>query len=100
MEQKKGFPIQEESNVATSGSLKKSIQITESKKDCSEEENKLSSMPESAFLLPEKRGLLKRKCCAEETRNAEVPCKLPKKGVFNDARDECHGMRSGEILPL
>lgn len=100
MEQKKGFPIQEESNVATSGSLKKSIQITESKKDCSEEENKLSSMPESAFLISEKCSLLKRKCCSEEMRNAEVPCKLPKKGVCNYAQDKFHGVLSVEILLL
>ncbi|XP_064933878.1 LON peptidase N-terminal domain and RING finger protein 3 isoform X3 [Columba livia] len=95
VEQKKGFPIQEESNVATSGSLKKSIQITESKKDCSEEENKLSSMPESAFLLPEKRSLLKRKCCAEETRNAEVPCKLPKKDTA-----DTKGNSTGQHTPF
>lgn len=83
MEQKKGFSIQEEPNVTTSGSLRKSIQITESKKDCSEEENKFTSMPESTFLLSEKCSLLKRKCCSEEMRNAEVPCKLMKKGMFN-----------------
>ncbi|XP_065702506.1 LON peptidase N-terminal domain and RING finger protein 3 isoform X3 [Patagioenas fasciata] len=95
VEQKKGFPIQEESNVATSGSLKKSIQITESKKDCLEEENKLSSMPESAFLISEKCSLLKRKCCAEETRNAEVPCKLPKKDTA-----DTKGNSTGQHTPF
>ncbi|XP_053845848.1 LON peptidase N-terminal domain and RING finger protein 3 isoform X4 [Vidua macroura] len=80
VEQKKGFSIQEEPNVTTSGSLRKSIQITESRKDCSEEENKFTSLPESTFLLSEKCSLLKRKCCSEEMRNAEVPCKLMKKG--------------------
>ncbi|XP_068268044.1 LON peptidase N-terminal domain and RING finger protein 3 isoform X2 [Nyctibius grandis] len=83
VEQKKGFPIQEEPNVTTSGSLRKSIQITESKKDCSEEENKHTSMPESAFLISEKCSLLKRKCCSEEMRNAEVPCKLMKKDTVD-----------------
>lgn len=83
VEQKKGFSIQEEPNVTTSGSLRKPIQITESKKDCSEEENKFTSMPESTFLLSEKCNLLKRKCCSEEMRSAEVPCKLMKKGMFN-----------------
>lgn len=99
VEQKKGFPIQEEPNV-TSGSLRKSIQITESKKDCSEEENKLASMPESTFLISEKCSLLKRKCCSEEMRNAEVPCKLMKKGMFNYAQAKFHGMQSVEILLL
>ncbi|NXR68195.1 LONF3 protein, partial [Rhadina sibilatrix] len=79
VEQKKGFSIQEEPNVATPGSLRKSVQITESKKDCSEEENKFTSMPESTFHISEKCSLLKRKCCSEEMRNAEVPCKLMKK---------------------
>ncbi|XP_066195128.1 LON peptidase N-terminal domain and RING finger protein 3 isoform X2 [Sylvia atricapilla] len=83
VEQKKGFSIPEEPNVTTSGSLRKSIQTTESKKDCSEEENKFTSMPESTFLISEKCSLLKRKCCSEEMRNAEVPCKLMKKDVVD-----------------
>ncbi|KAM4878729.1 LON peptidase N-terminal domain and RING finger protein 3 isoform 1-T1 [Sylvia borin] len=83
VEQKKGFSIQEEPNVTTSDSLRKSIQTTESKKDCSEEENKFTSMPESTFLISEKCSLLKRKCCSEEMRNAEVPCKLMKKDVVD-----------------
>ncbi|KAM6251856.1 LON peptidase N-terminal domain and RING finger protein 3 isoform 2-T2 [Spheniscus humboldti] len=95
VEQKKGFPIQEEPNVTTSGSLRKSIQITESKKDCSEEENKLTSMPESAFLISEKCSLLKRKCCSEEMRNAEVPCKLMKKDTV-DAK----GNSTGQHIPF
>ncbi|XP_068060868.1 LON peptidase N-terminal domain and RING finger protein 3 isoform X2 [Anomalospiza imberbis] len=90
VEQKKGFSIQEEPNVTTSGSLRKSIQITESKKDCSEEENKFTSMPESTFLLSEKCSLLKRKCCSEEMRNAEVPCKLMKKDIV-DIRENSTG---------
>ncbi|XP_075368936.1 LON peptidase N-terminal domain and RING finger protein 3 isoform X2 [Mycteria americana] len=94
-EQKKGFPIQEEPNVTTSGSLRKSVQITESKKDCSEEENKLTSMPESAFLISEKCSLLKRKCCSEETRNAEVPCKLMKKDTV-----DTKGNSTGQHIPF
>ncbi|XP_038020638.1 LON peptidase N-terminal domain and RING finger protein 3 isoform X2 [Motacilla alba alba] len=90
VEQKKGFSIQEEPNVTTAGSLRKSIQITESKKDCSEEENKFTSMPESTFLLSEKCSLLKRKCCSEEMRNAEVPCKLMKKDIV-DIRENSTG---------
>ncbi|XP_041252709.1 LON peptidase N-terminal domain and RING finger protein 3 isoform X2 [Onychostruthus taczanowskii] len=90
VEQKKGFSIQEEPNVTTSGSLRKSIQITESKKDCSEEENKFTSMPESTFLLSEKCSLLKRKCCSEEMRNSEVPCKLMKKDIV-DIRENSTG---------
>ncbi|XP_041341009.1 LON peptidase N-terminal domain and RING finger protein 3 isoform X2 [Pyrgilauda ruficollis] len=90
VEQKKGFSIQEEPNVTTSGSLRKSIQITESKKDCSEEENKFTSMPESTFPLSEKCSLLKRKCCSEEMRNSEVPCKLMKKDVV-DIRENSTG---------
>ncbi|XP_050830338.1 LON peptidase N-terminal domain and RING finger protein 3 isoform X2 [Serinus canaria] len=90
VEQKKGFSIQEEPNVTTSGSLRKPIQITESKKDCSEEENKFTSMPESTFLLSEKCNLLKRKCCSEEMRNAEVPCKLLKKDIV-DIRENSTG---------
>ncbi|XP_053811332.1 LON peptidase N-terminal domain and RING finger protein 3 isoform X3 [Vidua chalybeata] len=90
VEQKKGFSIQEEPNVTTSGSLRKSIQITESRKDCSEEENKFTSMPESTFLLSEKCNLLKRKCCSEEMRNAEVPCKLMKKDIV-DIRENSTG---------
>ncbi|XP_021404019.1 LON peptidase N-terminal domain and RING finger protein 3 isoform X3 [Lonchura striata] len=90
VEQKKGFSVQEEPNVTTSGSLRKSIQITESKKDCSEEENKFTSMPESTFLLSEKCSLLKRKCCSEEMRNAEVPCKLMKKDIV-DIRENSTG---------
>lgn len=83
MEQKKGFSIQEEQNVTTSGSLRKSIPITESRKDGSEEENKLTSMPDSTFFISEKCSLLKRKCCSEEMRSPEVPCKLMKKGTFS-----------------
>ncbi|XP_053845847.1 LON peptidase N-terminal domain and RING finger protein 3 isoform X3 [Vidua macroura] len=90
VEQKKGFSIQEEPNVTTSGSLRKSIQITESRKDCSEEENKFTSLPESTFLLSEKCSLLKRKCCSEEMRNAEVPCKLMKKDIV-DIRENSTG---------
>ncbi|XP_072732915.1 LON peptidase N-terminal domain and RING finger protein 3 isoform X2 [Ciconia boyciana] len=95
VEQKKGFPIQEEPNVTTSGSLRKSVQITESKKDCSEEENKLTSMPESAFLISEKCSLLKRKCCSEEMRNAEVPCKLMKKDTV-----DTKGNSTGQHIPF
>jgi len=83
VEQKKGFPVQEEPNVTNSGNLRKSMQTTESRKDCSEEENKPTSVPESTFLVSEKRGLLKRKGCLEEARDAEVPCKLLKKGMWN-----------------
>ncbi|XP_075619620.1 LON peptidase N-terminal domain and RING finger protein 3 isoform X2 [Balearica regulorum gibbericeps] len=95
VEQKKGFPIQEEPNVTTAGSLRKSIQITEIKKDCSEEENKLTSVPESAFLLSEKCSLLKRKCCSEEMRNAEVPCKLMKKDTV-----DTKGNSTGQHIPF
>ncbi|XP_052669146.1 LON peptidase N-terminal domain and RING finger protein 3 isoform X2 [Harpia harpyja] len=95
VEQKKGFPIQEEPNVTTSGSLRKSVQITESKKDCSEEENKLTSTPESTFLISEKCSLLKRKCCSEEMRNAEVTCKLMKKDTV-DAK----GNSTGQHIPF
>lgn len=97
MEQKKGFSIQEEQNVTTSGSLRKSIQITESKKDCSEEENKLTSMPDSTFFISEKCSLLKRKCCSEEMRSPEVPCKLMKKGTFSYSQDKFHGLLSVDI---
>jgi len=100
VEQKKGFPLQEEPNVTTSGSLRKSIQIIESKKDCLEDENKLTSMPESAFLISEKCSLLKRKGCSEELRNADVPCKLVKKGTFNYTRGKFHGMQSVAVLLL
>ncbi|XP_042663112.1 LON peptidase N-terminal domain and RING finger protein 3 isoform X2 [Tyto alba] len=95
VEQKKGFSIQEEPNVTTSGSLRKSIQITESKKDCSEEENKLTSMPESTFLISEKCSLLKRKCCSEEMRNSEVPCKLMKKDTV-----DTKGNSTGQHIPF
>ncbi|XP_075018414.1 LON peptidase N-terminal domain and RING finger protein 3 isoform X2 [Calonectris borealis] len=95
VEQKKAFPIQEEPNVTTSGSLRKSVQITESKKDCSEEENKLTSVPESAFLISEKCSLLKRKCCSEEVRNAEVPCKLMKKDTV-----DTKGNSTGQHIPF
>uniref|UniRef100_A0A8C3XCN4 LON peptidase N-terminal domain and ring finger 3 n=1 Tax=Cyanoderma ruficeps TaxID=181631 RepID=A0A8C3XCN4_9PASS len=95
VEQKKGFSIQEEPNVTTSGSLRKSIQITENKKDCSEEENKFTSMPESTFLISEKCSLLKRKCCSEEMRNAEVPCKLMKKGVVDTKENS-----TGQHIPF
>ncbi|XP_035397167.1 LON peptidase N-terminal domain and RING finger protein 3 isoform X2 [Cygnus atratus] len=95
VEQKKGFPLQEEPDVTTSGSLRKSIQITESKKDCLEEENKLTSIAESAFLTSDKRSLLKRKGCSEEVRSAEVPCKLMKK----DAVDT-KGNGAGQHIPF
>ncbi|XP_040428182.1 LON peptidase N-terminal domain and RING finger protein 3 isoform X2 [Cygnus olor] len=95
VEQKKGFPLQEEPDVTTSGSLRKSIQITESKKDCLEEENKLTSIAESAFLTSDKRSLLKRKGCSEEVRSAEVPCKLMKK----DAVDT-KGNSAGQHIPF
>ncbi|XP_029852692.1 LON peptidase N-terminal domain and RING finger protein 3 isoform X2 [Aquila chrysaetos chrysaetos] len=95
VEQKKGFPIQEEPNVTTSGSLRKSVQITESKKDCSEEENKLTSTPESTFLISEKCSLLKRKCCSEEMRNAEVTCKLMKKDTV-----DTKGNNTGQHIPF
>ncbi|XP_074691284.1 LON peptidase N-terminal domain and RING finger protein 3 isoform X2 [Strix aluco] len=95
VEQKKGFPVQEEPNVTTSGSLRRSVQITESKKDCSEEENKLTSMPESTFLFSEKCSLLKRKCCSEEMRNAEVPCKLMKKDTVDPK-----GSSTGQHIPF
>ncbi|NXS72444.1 LONF3 protein, partial [Pandion haliaetus] len=95
VEQKKGFPIQEEPNVTTSGSLRKSVQITESKKDCAEEENKVTSMPESTFLISEKCSLLKRKCCSEEMRNAEVTCKLMKKDTV-----DTKGNSTGQHIPF
>ncbi|XP_032558185.1 LON peptidase N-terminal domain and RING finger protein 3 isoform X2 [Chiroxiphia lanceolata] len=95
VEQKKGFSIQEEPNVTTSGSLRKSIQITESKKDCSEEENKFTSMPESTLLISEKCSLLKRKCCSEELRNAEVPCKLMKKDTIDTKENS-----TGQHIPF
>lgn len=98
VEQKKGFPIQEEPDVTTSGNLRKSIQITESKKDCLEEENKLASIAESAFLISDKRSLLKRKGCSEEVRNAEVPCKLMKKGMLNCTQNKFHDMQSEFLL--
>ncbi|XP_074910524.1 LON peptidase N-terminal domain and RING finger protein 3 isoform X2 [Buteo buteo] len=95
VEQKKGFPIQEEPNVTTSGSLRKSVQITESKKDCSEEENKLTSTPESTFLISEKCSLLKRKRRSEEMRNAEVTCKLMKKDTA-----DTKGNSTGQHIPF
>ncbi|XP_057221595.1 LON peptidase N-terminal domain and RING finger protein 3 isoform X2 [Malurus melanocephalus] len=95
VEQKKGFSIQEEPNVTTSSSLRKSVQITESKKDCLEEENKFTSMPESTFLISEKCSLLKRKCCSEEMRNAEVPCKLMKKDTV-----DTKGNSIGQHIPF
>ncbi|XP_061214016.1 LON peptidase N-terminal domain and RING finger protein 3 isoform X2 [Neopsephotus bourkii] len=95
VEQKKGFSIQEEPNVTTSGSLRKSIQITESKKDCLEEENKLTSMPESTFLISDKCSLLKRKCCPEEMRNAELPCKVMKKDTV-----DTKGNSAGQHTPF
>ncbi|XP_035181264.1 LON peptidase N-terminal domain and RING finger protein 3 isoform X2 [Oxyura jamaicensis] len=95
VEQKKGFPLQEESDVTTSGSLRKSIQITESKKDCLEEENKLTSIAESAFLISDKRNLLKRKGCSEEVRSTEVPCKLMKKDVV-----DTKGNGTGQHIPF
>ncbi|RMC08124.1 hypothetical protein DUI87_15157 [Hirundo rustica rustica] len=95
VEQKKSFSIQEEPNVTTSGSLRKSVQITESKKDCSEEENKFTSMPESTFLISEKCSLLKRKCCSEEMRNADVPCKLMKKDIVDTKENS-----AGQHIPF
>ncbi|KAM9538143.1 LON peptidase N-terminal domain and RING finger protein 3 isoform 2-T2 [Guaruba guarouba] len=95
VEQKKGFSIQEEPNVTTSGSLRKSLQLTESKKDCSEEENKLTSMPESTFLISDKCSLLKRKCCSEEMRNAELPCKMMKKDTV-----DTKGNSAGQHTPF
>ncbi|XP_051640172.1 LON peptidase N-terminal domain and RING finger protein 3 isoform X2 [Manacus candei] len=95
VEQKKGFSIQEEPNVTTSGSLRKSMQITESKKDCSEEENKFTTMPESTLLISEKCSLLKRKCCSEELRNAEVPCKLMKKDTVDTKENS-----TGQHIPF
>ncbi|XP_069723827.1 LON peptidase N-terminal domain and RING finger protein 3 isoform X2 [Phaenicophaeus curvirostris] len=95
VEQKKGCPIQEEPNVTTSGSLRTPIQIAESKKDCSEEENKLTSVPESALLISEKCSLLKRKCCPEEMRDAEVPCKLMKKDTA-----DTKGNITGQDIPF
>ncbi|OXB72054.1 UNVERIFIED_CONTAM: hypothetical protein H355_010656 [Colinus virginianus] len=93
--EQKGFPIEEEPNVTTSGSLRKSIQITESRKDCSEEENQPTSVPEPAFLVPEKRGLLKRKGCSEEARSTEVPCKLLKKDTV-----DTKGSSTGQHTPF
>uniref|UniRef100_A0A8C9EHR1 LON peptidase N-terminal domain and ring finger 3 n=1 Tax=Pavo cristatus TaxID=9049 RepID=A0A8C9EHR1_PAVCR len=95
VEQKKGFPVQEEPNITNSGSLRKSVQITESRKDCSEEENKPTSVPEPAFLVSEKRGLLKRKGCLEEARAAEVPCKLLKKDTV-----DTKGSSTGQHTPF
>ncbi|XP_027501237.1 LON peptidase N-terminal domain and RING finger protein 3 isoform X2 [Corapipo altera] len=95
VEQKKGFSIQEEPNVTTSSSLRKSIQITESKKDCLEEENKFTSMPESTLLISEKCSLLKRKCCSEELRNTEVPCKLMKKDTIDTKENS-----TGQHIPF
>ncbi|KAM8997628.1 LON peptidase N-terminal domain and RING finger protein 3 isoform 2-T2 [Ara ararauna] len=95
VEQKKGFSIQEDPNVTTSGSLRKSLQLTESKKDCSEEENKLTSMPESTFLISDKCSLLKRKCCSEEMRNAELPCKMMKKDTV-----DTKGNSAGQHTPF
>ncbi|KAM4661540.1 LON peptidase N-terminal domain and RING finger protein 3 isoform 2-T2 [Amazona ochrocephala] len=95
VEQKKGFSIPEEPNVTTSGSLRKLIQLTESKKDCSEEENKLTSMPESTFLISDKCSLLKRKCCSEEMRNAELPCKVMKKDTA-----DTKGNSAGQHTPF
>ncbi|XP_048815475.1 LON peptidase N-terminal domain and RING finger protein 3 isoform X3 [Lagopus muta] len=95
VEQKKGFPVQEEPNITNSGSLRKSMQTTESRKDCSEEENKPTSVPEPAFLVSEKRGLLKRKGCLEEARAAEVPCKLLKKDTV-----DTKGSSTGQHTPF
>ncbi|XP_025005648.1 LON peptidase N-terminal domain and RING finger protein 3 isoform X2 [Gallus gallus] len=95
VEQKKGFPVQEEPNVTNSGNLRKSMQTTESRKDCSEEENKPTSVPESTFLVSEKRGLLKRKGCLEEARDAEVPCKLLKKDTV-----DTKGSSTGQHTPF
>ncbi|XP_031458562.1 LON peptidase N-terminal domain and RING finger protein 3 isoform X2 [Phasianus colchicus] len=95
VEQKKGFPVQEEPNITNSGSLRKSTQTTESRKDCSEEENKPTSVPEPAFLVSEKRGLLKRKGCLEEVRAAEVPCKLLKKDTV-----DTKGSSTGQHTPF
>ncbi|XP_067404253.1 LON peptidase N-terminal domain and RING finger protein 3 isoform X2 [Emydura macquarii macquarii] len=91
VEQKKGFPAQEEQKMTDCGSLRKSIQMIESKKGCSDE-NKHISTPESALLISEKCSLLKRKHCSEEMRNAEVPCKLMKKDTI-DAKGSSAGHR-------
>ncbi|XP_065266535.1 LON peptidase N-terminal domain and RING finger protein 3 [Emys orbicularis] len=92
VEQKKSFPAQEEQKMSDCGSLRKSIQMIESKKGCSEDENKHASAPESALLISEKCSLLKRKHCSEEMRSAEVPCKLMKKGAI-DAKGSSAGRR-------
>ncbi|XP_014462635.2 LON peptidase N-terminal domain and RING finger protein 3 isoform X1 [Alligator mississippiensis] len=80
VEHKKSFPAHEEQNVT---SLRKSVQVTEIKRDCSEDENTHTSVPESTFLISEKCSLLKRKCCSEDMRSAEVPCKRTKKGTVD-----------------
>ncbi|XP_015716263.1 LON peptidase N-terminal domain and RING finger protein 3 isoform X2 [Coturnix japonica] len=95
VEQKKGFPVQEEPNVTNSGCLRKSLQTTESRENCSEEENKPTSVPEPAFLMSEKCGLLKRKGCLEEARAAEVPCKLLKKDTA-----DTKGSSTGQHTPF
>ncbi|XP_065412741.1 LON peptidase N-terminal domain and RING finger protein 3 isoform X3 [Chrysemys picta bellii] len=95
VEQKKSFPAQEEQKMSDTGSLRKSIQMIESKKGCSEDENKHASAPESALLISEKCSLLKRKHCSEEMRSAEVPCKLMKKGAI-DAK----GSSAGHCVPF
>ncbi|XP_034637100.1 LON peptidase N-terminal domain and RING finger protein 3 isoform X2 [Trachemys scripta elegans] len=95
VEQKKSFPAQEEQKMSDCGSLKKSIQMLESKKGCSEDENKHASAPESALLISEKCSLLKRKHCSEEMRSAEVPCKLMKKGAI-----DTKGSSAGHCVPF
>ncbi|XP_073217462.1 LON peptidase N-terminal domain and RING finger protein 3 isoform X2 [Lepidochelys kempii] len=92
VEQKKCFPAQEEQKMTDCGSLRKSIQMIESVKGCSEDENKHDSAPESALLISEKCSLLKRKHCSEEVRSADVPCKLMKKGTI-DAKGSSAGCR-------
>ncbi|XP_006135390.2 LON peptidase N-terminal domain and RING finger protein 3 isoform X1 [Pelodiscus sinensis] len=91
VEQKKDFPAQEE-QITTDCSLRKSVQMLESKKGCSEDENQHPPTPESALLMAEKCSLLKRKYCSEETRSAEVPCKITKKDAV-DARGSSAGHR-------
>ncbi|XP_043348083.1 LON peptidase N-terminal domain and RING finger protein 3 isoform X2 [Dermochelys coriacea] len=90
VEQKKCFPAQEEQKMTDCGSLRKSIQMMESK-GCAEE-NKHDSTPESTLLISEKCSLLKRKHCSEEVKSAEVPCKLMKKGTI-DAKGSSAGCR-------
>ncbi|XP_074863827.1 LON peptidase N-terminal domain and RING finger protein 3 isoform X2 [Carettochelys insculpta] len=90
VEQKKGFLAQEEQTVTDVCSLRKSIQMTESKKGCTEDENKRTPTPEPVLLVSEKCNLLKRKHCFEEMRNAQVPCKVTRKEAI-DAKESSGG---------